>query len=136
MVQILLRYESELRCQLEHGPSATLLDTDAPLDNMGKGQSFSPTDLCAASLVSCIVTTMGILARKNGFELQACEASVQKIMTSVPTRRIAELPVSIQLHGQYSEEQMSILRKAAETCPVKESLSPSIVVTIDWQLDS
>ncbi len=134
MVQIDLQYEGELRCQLNHGPSGVVLITEAPVDNMGTGLSFSPTDLCAASLVSCIVTTMGIVARKHGFELGPCEASVKKIMTSEPTRRIAELPVSLRLHSSYSAREMALLRAAAEGCPVKESLSPTIVIGIDWQL--
>ncbi len=132
MVQIDAQYNGELLCSLTHGPSSTRMLTDAPVDNMGRGSSFSPTDLVAASLLSCMITTMGIFAKKNGFELGACTGSVKKIMTSSPTRRIAGLPVELRLETQYSDEQFRILKLAAETCPVKESLHPSIEVTIDW----
>ena len=133
MVHIDVEYAGELHCTLKHGPSGTVIETDAPLDNMGRGLCFSPTDLCAASLVSCIVTTMGIIARKHNFELRDCKASVEKIMTSEPTRRIAELPVRIAIDNQYSQKELALLHRAAETCPVKESLSPSIKITLQWE---
>ena len=134
MIRIDVKYEGSLKCSLSHGPSGSEIVTDAPKDNMGEGSSFSPTDLCAASLASCMVTTMGIAAKRHGFELGDCTAVVEKHMTAVPTRRISALPVQITLLGatRYTEEQVSILHNAAATCPVKESLSPSISIPITW----
>ncbi len=132
MVSIDCQYLGQLMCRLRHGPSGSELETDAPTDNMGKGSRFSPTDLCATSLLSCMVTTMGIAANKHDFVLLDCDAIVQKVMTSVPTRRIAALPVEIRLHGTYTTKQLRILHAAAESCPVKESLSPAIEISITW----
>ena len=133
MVTIDVEYAGDLRCTAQHGPSGMVITTDAPKDNMGQGAAFSPTDLCAASLLTCVVTTMGIAAKKNGFELGSCTARVEKIMTAVPTRRIASLPIHIELADAYSPEQQAVLQHAAETCPVKESLSPTITIPITWE---
>lgn len=133
MVSIDVEYAGNLRCTAQHGPSGMVITTDAPKDNMGQGAAFSPTDLCATSLLTCVVTTMGIAAKKNGFELGNCTARVEKIMTAVPTRRIASLPIRIELANTYTQEQQSVLHHAAETCPVKESLSPAITIPITWE---
>lgn len=133
MVSIDVEYAGHLRCTAQHGPSGMVLTTDAPKDNMGQGAAFSPTDLCATSLLTCVVTTMGIAAKKNGFELGTCKAHVEKIMTAVPTRRIASLPVRIEVADTYTQEQQAVLLHAAETCPVKESLSPAISIPISWE---
>ena len=133
MVNIDVEYIGHLRCTAQHGPSGMVITTDAPKDNMGQGATFSPTDLCATSLLTCVVTTMGIAAKRNGFELGRCKAKVEKIMTAVPTRRIAFLPIHIELAGSYTKEQREVLNHAAETCPVKESLSPAINITITWE---
>lgn len=133
MISIKVDYKGELLCQCTHEPSGSTLMTDAPKDNFGNGSTFSPTDLCATSLLSCMVTTMGIAAKKAGFELGWCEAVVTKVMTAVHTRRIGSLPVVIRLRDEYSEDQIRVLHHAAETCPVKESLSPGIDIPIVWE---
>ncbi len=134
MISIRVDYKGSLSCLCTHEPSGSVISTDAPKDNFGNGTTFSPTDLCATSLLSCMVTTMGIAAKKRGFELGWCEAQVTKVMTAVPTRRIGALPVVIRLHDEYTVEQVGVLHQAAETCPVKESLSPSIDITIAWEV--
>ena len=91
MVEINVRYQGELRCQAEHGPSKTTLLTDAPVDNHGKGESFSPTDLVATALPSCLMTIMGIYGERHGISLVGMTARTQKVMTKELPRRIASL---------------------------------------------
>src|SRR5512143_3893504 len=93
MVEIYVRYEGQLRCSAKHGPSSTTLATDAPADNQGKGESFSPTDLVAAALATCMLTTIGIRANKHGWGVDGIEAQIEKHMTKELPRRIERLPV-------------------------------------------
>ena len=118
-------YEGDLHTVATHINSGTVIETDAPLDNGGNGESFSPTDLVAAALASCMCTLMGLAARKHGFELGRIECDVEKIMVANP-RRIGEVKVQLALTGRppYSENEMAILQRAALTCPVIESLHP------------
>jgi putative redox protein len=132
MVEIKLRYEGNLRCSAVHAPSATRLITDAPVDNMGKGESFSPTDLLATGLGSCILTILGIVANKHGMDLQGATVNVQKEMTTAGTRRVARLTVDIKVPAELSEDQKQRLMNAAEACPVKKSLHPDIEMPIRW----
>ena len=118
MVEIEIRYEGDLHTTAVHGPSSTQLATDAPKDNMGRGESFSPTDLVATALGTCIATTMDIVA---------------KHMVSEPTRRIGKLEVAIDMPRQLSAEQRALMERTAHTCPVAESLSPAIEVPIDFR---
>jgi putative redox protein len=90
-------YVGELRCRSSHQPSGTELDTDAPTDNQGKGERFSPTDLVATALSTCMLTIMGIVAERHGWSLEGCTARVEKSMTSEPPRRIALLTVWLSL---------------------------------------
>jgi uncharacterized OsmC-like protein len=125
-----LVYEGELRCMLEHCYSGTKIFTDAPLDNQGKAQSFSPTDLVATSLAACMMTIMGIEARKLGVELLGSTISVRKIMAANP-RRIAEIQLDINLPAVgISVEQRAKLEYAAHHCPVALSIHPDIVQKI------
>jgi uncharacterized OsmC-like protein len=118
-------YEGDLHTVATHVHSGTVIETDAPLDNGGKGERFSPTDLVAAALASCMCTLMGLSARKHGFELGRIECDVEKIMTTNP-RRIGEIKVKVVVNGRgaYSDNEMAILERAALTCPVFESLHP------------
>ena len=90
-------YQGELRCKASHGPSGTELATDAPTDNQGKGERFSPTDLVATALSTCILTIMGIVAERHGWDLKGTEARVEKTMSSEAPRRIAQLTVWVSL---------------------------------------
>jgi putative redox protein len=135
VVEIDIVYEGELRCDAKHAPSKTELSTDAPVDNMGKGQSFSPTDLLATSLGTCMATTMGIVARRNGWNIDGMSLRVQKIMTSEPPRKVARL--GVQFHVPQDVKQgldaaaRAALENAAKTCPVALSLSPSVDIAVD-----
>lgn len=126
MVEVRIQYLGELRCEAEHGPSQTTIFTDAPVDNHGRGEAFSPTDLVATALGTCIVTTMGIFAQRHGIELRGTKITVQKEMTSVPMRRIARLACELSLPLPASHPHREALERAAHTCPVHQSLHPEV----------
>lgn len=133
MVTITATYEGDLCCTAVHGPSAAELQTDAPKDNEGLGRFFSPTDLVATALGTCILTTMGIVARRHGIALQGASIKVEKHMQSNP-RRIARLPVELRVPGTFTPEQKKLLETTAHTCPVHKSLHPEIdaPITFVW----
>lgn len=132
MVSIQLEYQGDLHCNAIHGPSGTSLSTDAPKDNQGRGESFSPTDLVATALGSCMLTVMGILARTINIDITGATASVEKEMTSAPPRRIQRLTVNIHVPGPISEENKQKLERAAHTCPVHKSLHPDVEIPITF----
>jgi len=125
-------YQGELRCKASHGPSGTELETDAPTDNQGKGERFSPTDLVATSLSTCMLTIMGIVAERHGWDLKGCEARVEKTMTREAPRRIAQLTVWVSLPAHLDTQQRALLQRAAEQCPVKLSLEGAINMELHW----
>jgi putative redox protein len=126
MVAIELKYEGDLHCRAVHGPSGTALSTDAPKDNQGRGESFSPTDLVATALGSCILTVMGIMARSLGVDIAGTTATVEKEMANAPVRMIQRLAVKIHVPHPISEEHRQRLEAAAHTCPVHRSLHPDV----------
>ena len=132
MVTIQLEYEGQLHCRAVHGPSGTALATDAPKDNHGRGESFSPTDLLATALGSCMLTVMGIMARTLEIDIAGATASVGKEMASAPVRRIERLTVKIHVPQKLDEEQKLKLERAALTCPVHKSLHPDVQTPIEF----
>lgn len=132
MVAIQLEYEGDLHCKAVHGPSGTELFTDAPKDNQGRGESFSPTDLVATALGSCMLTIMGIMARTLEIDIAGTTATVEKEMTSAAPRRIERLAVKIHVPGEVSEENRAKLERAAHTCPVHKSLHPEVQMPIEF----
>ncbi len=125
-------YQGELRTKATHIKSDTSIITDAPTDNNGKGSSFSPTDLVATALASCAMTIMGIAADNHKINIEGASAEVVKIMGSDP-RRIAEVQIQIHMpEKSYSTKEVSILEKAALTCPVAKSLHPELVQQIQF----
>lgn len=138
MVDIYLEYEGELHCSAKHGPSSAVLSTDAPVDNHGRGESFSPTDLVATGLGACMVTVMGILAQKRGYALEGTRVHVKKFMTQALPRRIAKLSVTVTAPPSATASVGSgqaDLEHEAHHCPVRLSLLDAIEVpvTFDWQ---
>jgi putative redox protein len=133
-VEINIVYEGELRCSAQHGPSGVVLKTDAPVDNQGKGESFSPTDLVATALGSCMMTIMGIVARRNGYPIEGTRVKVLKEMIQEPVRRIGKLTVEIHFAngGRLQEKDRKILQQSAHTCPVLKSLHPDIEVPVTF----
>ncbi len=124
-VEITGTYTGNLKMDLTHGPSGATLKTAAPVDNKGDGSSFSPTDLVATALGSCIVTTMAIVAEREGIDFTTATFRVEKHMQSDP-RRIAKLPVEIHMPAGLSPDQRTKLERAGHTCPVHKSLLPEI----------
>lgn len=133
MVEVTIDYQGELHCSAQHGPSGATLTTDAPVDNEGRGASFSPTDLVATALGSCMATIMGIIANRKQIDLSGLKISVQKEMTSSPPRKIAALPVSVTMPMGEEHPDAKALQNAAVTCPVFQSLHPDIAITVNWQ---
>ncbi len=133
MVRIEIDYQDSLRCLARHVPSGIVLQTDAPLDNQGKGESFSPTDLAATALGTCMLTTMGIVAARHGWDLSGASASVEKEMVSDPARRIGRLTVVIRVPGALDQRARTTLERTALTCPVHHSLSPSVEIPLCFE---
>ena len=131
MVEINILYQGELRCSANH-PSGTEIFTDAPKDNHGKGESFSPTDLVATALGTCIATTMGILAQKMRIDIAGTKVKVIKEMVAEPVRRIGRLVTTIEVPTKHDESQKERLMRAAEICPVHASLHPDVQKPIEW----
>ena len=125
-------YLGELRTESEYIQSGSKTITDAPVDNHGKGEAFSPTDTVANALATCMLTIMGIKAESLGIKIQGASAEVTKTMASEP-RRISKIEVHILFPETYSEKNTKILEKAAKTCPVLESLHPAIEKDISFQ---
>lgn len=125
-------YIGELRTEATHVKSQEKIMTDAPPDNQGKGEYFSPTDLLAASLGSCMATLMGIASRTHQINIDGTELRITKIMASNP-RRVAEIQIDFDMPDiQYSEKEKAILVNAAKTCPVALSLHPDLKQTIQF----
>ena len=132
MVEMNGTYVGEKHCEITHGPSGSLLETDAPKDNAGRGEKFSPTDLLGASLLSCILTTMDILAEKEGLgTMKGAKGRVAKEMASNP-RRVARLPIELTMPWGIKKEYRPRLEEIAHGCPVKKSLSTEIETPIKF----
>ena len=138
MVDIYVKYEGELRCAARHGPSSSQLTADAPVDNHGRGAAFSPTDLVATALGTCMLTTMGIRALKEGWVIAGIDMHVKKQMSAELPRRIARLTVTATVPPEVSAkldgEARAVLEHTAHTCPVRISLHDQIdvPVTFNW----
>lgn len=134
MIGMKASYRGELRCEAVHIKSGNELITDAPPDNKGKGEAFSPTDLLATSLAVCMMTIMGITAEEKGIALGEMEVSIEKVMGSSPRRVVGiHLQFSVQNMG-WEEREWAILKNAAMACPVAKSLHPDIEQNIQWTL--
>lgn len=127
-----IKYLGELRTEATHTRSANRLITDAPVDNNGKGEAFSPTDLLATALASCMLTVMGIKAQSMGFDLEEASADVVKIMESNP-RRVGEVQVVISLKQNCDEHARKVLESTGLNCPVAKSLSADLKQTISFK---
>lgn len=130
MVEIEIRYDGDLHTTALHGPSRSKLGTDAPKDNQGRGESFSPTDLVATALGTCMATTMGIVARREGFSVDGTTVRVIKHMVADPRRRIGKLEVRLSLPEALDAARRALMEETARTCPVAMSLSPAIEMPI------
>jgi len=132
MPEIDVVYEGDLHTRAVHAPSGAELSTDAPKDNEGKGATFSPSDLVATALGSCMATIMGIAARNHGIAMEGTRIHVSKHMAAAPERRIGRLEVTFQLPDAIATDQRALLEEAALGCPVCKSIHPDIDVVVSF----
>jgi len=132
MVKMNIVYEGNLRCALTHEPSGSVIRTDAPTDNMGKGEAFSPTDLMAAALGSCMLTVMGIVAGRHNIDLKGTTVEVSKEMVTSPVRRIGKISVIFHMSPGIPQGKRTMLEAAAHSCPVHKSLHPDVQTPIEF----
>jgi uncharacterized OsmC-like protein len=134
MVKMTLNYEGGLRCVAKHGPSGSVIETDAPTDNHGKGGRFSPTDLMGAALMSCIATSLGILAQKKGWNLDGMRLEAGKEMSAAPPRRVVRLAVELWMPAALPPEARREIEEMARNSPVHKSIHPDLAapVTVHW----
>jgi uncharacterized OsmC-like protein len=124
-----IKYKGNLRCEAVHLRSGSRLETDAPIDNNGKGERFSPTDLVASALVTCVLTVVGIHFEKKGKSLKPIECEAQKVMTSNP-RRVKEIKINFDFgENKFSNEEYKVIESFVSNCPVSNSLSSEIVIS-------
>lgn len=126
MVKVEVVYLGDLRTEAVHGPSHSTIQTDAPLDNCGKGELFSPTDLVGTALGTCVLTILGIYAQKHGLDVSGATASVQKEMTAVPVRRISTLSTEVTIPLPAQTPHREAIERALLSCPVHASLHPEM----------
>ena len=127
MVKIQATYQGQKHCLAKHEPSGSTLETDAPKDNQGLGEKFSPTDLVGTALGTCILTTIAIVAERDGYDIKGATIEVEKHMNQTP-RRIGVLKVLIKMPKSIPEDYRAKLKHVAESCPVKKSLHPDLEV--------
>ncbi len=121
-----------MRTEAKHSLSGSVIHTDAPKDHDGQGRDFAPTDLLASSLGTCVITIMGIEAKRRGWELGKIEIDVYKIMTSEGSRKIKTLVLEIYMPSEIDSQKYKILQRTAEDCPVKLNLQDSVDIKINW----
>ena len=134
MSKIKCSYLGDLKCNAIHLQSGKKIETDAPLDHCGKGESFSPTDLLATSLGTCLLTIVAIKARDDGWELENIELNIEKIMTQNSERKIEKLIIDFYIPQIMTEERFIFLKKASKECPVTRNLSQSLNIEINWHI--
>ena len=132
MVEITMRYQGGLRCEATHGPSRSTVVTDAPVDNHGKGEAFSPTDLVGAALGTCMMTIVGIYAERHGIDVSGMHARTVKEMSATPPRRIASLRTVLTIPLAPCHPQREAIERAAHACHVHKSLHADIDAEIEF----
>ncbi len=133
MVPISIAYQGQLRCQATHDNSSVQFFTDAPKDNHGRGESFSPTDLVATALGACMITTMGIAAQQDGVRLDGTRIAIEKHMTAAPPRKIAKLVAQLEMTAGIPKEYRAKTESIGRNCPVVKSLHPDVELDIHFR---
>lgn len=131
-IKISCEYLGDLRVRAVHSTSGAEIITDAPVDNQGQGRSFSPTDLAAASVATCMITIIGIQAKSIPLDVTGLKVEIEKHMTKTPPRRIAQLDIKMMMPAGIPEELRPRLIRAAEACPVKQSFRDDTVINLQW----
>jgi len=135
MTKMSVQYSGNLRCEVVHAQSNTQIETDAPVDNKGKGDRFSPTDLLCTSLATCILTTMAIAAEERGWRFEGVKAEIEKIMSTTP-RRVGEIKIHFTFPDLgYDDLMKEKIQRYAHACPVSRSLNPELLQTVTFSFD-
>lgn len=134
MVKMSGHYQGQKHCEITHGPSGSVIQTDAPKDNNGRGEAFSPTDLLGAAMGACMLTVMGIAADKDGLELKGSRFEVEKEMGTHP-RRVVKLNVTLHLPKSLPPDYRAKMETIAKTCPVKQSVSAEMEIPLTFHYD-
>ena len=135
MTKMSVQYTGNLRCEVVHNQSQTRIETDAPLDNKGKGERFSPTDLFCTSLATCILTTMAIAAEERNWKFEGVNAEIEKIMNPSP-RRIGEIKIHFTFPDLgYDDQMKERIQRYAHACPVGRSLHPDVLQTVTFEFN-
>ena len=135
MTKMSVLYSGNLRCEVVHSQSKTQIETDAPLDNKGKGERFSPTDLLCTSLATCILTTMAIAAEERSWKFEGVKAEIEKIMNSTP-RRIGEIKIHFNFPELgYDDLMKEKIQRYAHACPVSRGLSPDVLQNVTFSFN-
>ncbi len=132
MEQYKVRYLNDLRTEIKHSGNSSKITTDAPKDNQGLGRSFSPTDLVASSLGSCMLTIIGISAKNNNISIDSLSAEIDKEMSVKSPRMIKRIDVALIIEGEFSQKQKIIIERSAKHCPVHKSLNPDIDINLKF----
>jgi putative redox protein len=132
MVEVQIDYEGDLHCNALHVPSGNRLVTDAPVDNNGRGEAFSPTDLVATALGACMATVIGIVAKRKDIAVEGMKVNVRKHMSEDQPRRIAKLELDLTVPLPADHPERKVLESAARGCPVHHSIHPDIEVVMKW----
>ena len=131
-IKISCEYLGDLRVRAVHSTSGAEIITDAPIDNQGQGRSFSPTDLAAASMATCMITIIGIQAKSIPLNVTGLKVEIEKHMTKIAPRRIEQLDIKMMMPAGIPEELRPRLIRAAEACPVKQSFRDDTVINLEW----
>ncbi|MGD7654158.1 MAG: OsmC family protein [Verrucomicrobiales bacterium] len=132
MVEATIQYEGGLHCSATHGPSGNVISTDAPVDNNGRGEAFSPTDLVATALATCTATIIGIVADRKELDVKGMSITVRKEMAADLPRRISRLEMDVTMPLAADHPERAALEAAGNGCPVKHSIHPDIEVVVSW----
>ena len=132
MIELKIDYEGQLHCNATHSPSGSQIATDAPVDNHGKGETFSPTDLLATALATCMATVMGIAADRKGVDLAGMRMTVGKFMSQDNPRRIEKISIEIFMPIAHNHPDRKLLQSTVLGCPVHHSINPEIEVPLTW----
>jgi len=132
MVEIKLTYEGDLHCSAVHLPSGSTIATDAPLDNNGRGEAFSPTDLLATALGSCMATVIGIVGKRKNIPVEGMSVTVRKFMSEDMPRRVHRIELDLNIPLLATHPDRKLLESAAHSCPVHHSIHPDIEVVMNW----
>ena len=136
MVELFVEYLGDLHCKVKHGPSGQEFFTDAPVDNQGKGEFISPTDMLGAASASCITTIMGIVARNNNIDIVGLKVKVMKEMTNVPFRRVKKLTMEFTFPKSLNTKEYKLMENVVKTCPVTRSISPEVEIDTKFYFEN